>query len=396
MMSIDWKSPKKLALPLNILLFNLCRLWPFRNKRIWVFGAREGHQYEDNSRALFEYVLQNKDAQIRSIWLTRNAEVADMLKGRGCEAYKTRSLKGMWAALRAGASFYTNGLIDFGLFPLVGGSKVVALWHGMGFKRIYNGNYSGKSLRAKKILDCFFSWTYRNITISTSAYASKWLAEMFTLNKDKIFVTGQPRNDMLKELSKAAVLKGTGIDCGKKLILYMPTYRQSALGFDAMQRIVEGLYHSESLNRVLKEMNAVFVVKPHPLTPHIQLKNRDNFIVIDYGAVENNQELMGVSDVLVTDYSSCFIDYALLERPIVFYVPDEELFLKKSEKLDDTFFDLEQLSKAVDEDGLAELIRHSSCEVAKRTNELFEDKSIQGTCYSENVFNVIVKETNIF
>ena len=120
MMSIDWKSPKKLALPLNILLFNLCRLWPFRNKRIWVFGAREGHQYEDNSRALFEYVLQNKDAQIRSIWLTRNAEVADMLKGRGCEAYKIRSLKGMWAALRAGASFYTNGLIDFGLFPLVG------------------------------------------------------------------------------------------------------------------------------------------------------------------------------------------------------------------------------------------------------------------------------------
>lgn len=218
---------------------------------------------------------------------------------------------------------------------------------------------------------------------------------MFTLNKDKIFVTGQPRNDMLKDLSKAAVLKGMGIDCGKKLILYMPTYRQSALGFDAMQRIVEELYHSESINRVLKEMNAVFVVKPHPLTPHIQLKNRDNFIVIDYGAVENNQELMGVADVLVTDYSSCFIDYALLERPIVFYVPDEKLFLKKSEKLDDTFFDLEQLSKAVDEDGLVNLLHQSSCEVAQRTNELFEDNSIKGTCYSENVFNAVKRELRI-
>lgn len=48
---------------------------------------------------------------------------------------------------------------------------------------------------------------------------------------------------------------------------------------------------------------------------------------------------MAIADMLVTDYSSCFVDYALLNRPIVFYTPDETDFLKQSESMEQEYFD---------------------------------------------------------
>lgn len=391
MIKIDVKSPKKYLFPINIILFNLVRFFSVRDKKLWVFGAREGFQYDDNSRYLFEFINNHKDG-IRAVWLTRERKIAEIVREKGFEAYTVYSFCGILTALRAGVACYTNGLIDFGVLPLIGGSKIVALWHGMGFKKIYNGKYHGKALKCKKILDRFFSWTYRDITLSTSNYANLWLEEMFTLNKEQIFITGQPRNDAFKYVSKCDVLSKVNIDGAKRIILYMPTYRHASLGEDAMEEIVKELYCNNQLNRVLDETNSVFVVKLHPLTPHIEIKNRENFIILDYGEVENNQELLGCADLLVTDYSSCFIDYALLERPIIFYVPDEKQFVDNSEKLDDMYFKIEKLCRAETPVTLSNLLLNPHNKVSGMTNKLFEDEGIRGTCYSENVFKLVCKE----
>ena len=391
MIKIDVKSPKKYLFPINILIFNLVRLFSVRDKKLWVFGAREGHQYDDNSRYLFEYINNHKEG-IRAVWLTRERKIAEIVREKGFEAYTVYSFRGILAALRAGGACYTNGLIDFCVLPLIGGSKIVALWHGMGFKKIYNGKYHGKTLKCKKIIDRFFSWTYRDITLSTSNYANLWLEEMFTLNKEKIFITGQPRNDAFRYVSKNDVLSKVNIDGTKRIVLYMPTYRQTSLGEDAMEEIVKNLYDNNQLCNVLDKTNSVFVVKLHPLTPHIDIKNRENFIILDYGAVENNQKLLGCADILVTDYSSCFIDYALLKRPIVFYVPDEDRFVEESEKLDDMYFEIEKLCRTENPVTLSNQLLSPHNKVSCMTNEIFEDESICGTCYSENVYRVICRE----
>lgn len=392
---INFVSPRKYSLPFNIVLFNLCRLWPFRSKKIWIFGAWEGKKYDDNSKYMIQYVKNIHGNRIRTIWLTNNLDALNRTRKEGIESYLNGSIKGKWFQLRAGVSIYTNGLIDFGVFPLVGGSTVVALWHGMSFKRIYNGTYKGAALIAKKILDKVFSWTYRNITIVTSEYSAKWCAKMFTLNKKLIYATGQPRNDAFKNLERSKVLQNTTISPTKKIILYMPTYRMPSMGEDAMTRIVENLYNDRNLSQMLDVSNSVFVAKLHPLTPHIDLKNRDNFVILDFAAVDNNQDLLGIADCLVTDYSSCFIDYALLRRPIIFYTPDEDLFFKNSEKVEKEFFDIERLCQATNPKSLKDALESSSTTVADATNELFEDKSICGTCYSENVYKVICKEIGI-
>ena len=390
-MKIDFKSPKKYLLPLNIITFNLCRLWPFRKKTLWAFGAREGHQFEDNSKYMFLHVLKNHP-NIHAVWLTNEPKVVDDMRKQGYEAYRNGTLKGKWMQLRAGASFYTNGLMDFGFIPLVAGSKIVALWHGMGFKLIYNGKLHGTPLKLKRILDHFFSWTYRNITIATSKFTVEWLKDCFTLKNSGFRITGQPRNDILFKIDRKAILNSIGIDDRKKVIIYMPTYRSNNLGKDAMSKIVKDLYYSDKLSIELEKENAVLITKLHPLTPHINLPNRKNFVILDYANVSSNQELMGACDELITDYSSCFIDFALLDRPIFFYVPDEDSFIKKSEDVDKVFFSLCDLNKSTTPEELALLLSKSDNKVAEATNKIFEDGSLKGTNYSENVYKTIIKE----
>lgn len=384
---------KKIIYPLNIVLFNLCRLIPFRNKRLWIFGALEGKKYDDNSKAMFEYMLQAHSDEYRCVWLTNNANIVNQLRALGHEAYLNSTWKGKKIQLRAGVAFYTHGLMDFGWWPLVGGAKVVALWHGMGFKQIYNGKYHGMKLRLKKTLDHFFSWTYRNVSTVTSEYAAGWVTRMFTLNPKQIYITGQPRNDVLRSVNRDEVLSSIGINPKKKVAIFMPTYRQQTMGEDAMERIVTALYQSKELHDVLQEKNILFLVKLHPLTPPIELPDRDDFRILSYKDVTDNQQLMGACDMLVTDYSSCYVDYALVQRPIIFYMPDEQDFYEKSETLDEGFTEIAHSCRAATANELARLITNPSMAAVEAINDLFEDKSIRGTCYAENVFRVVAGES---
>lgn len=385
---------KKVTLPINIVLFNLCRLNPVRNNRVWVFGGWEGAHYDDNSRHLFEYI--NKEhPDILAIWLTQSSATVKQIEAYGYKACTFYSIKGIKTALRAGVAIYSHGLIDFGQFPLVGGAKIVSLWHGVGFKKIYNAKYQGIKLKAKKMLSHFFSWTTRDITTVTSEYTRNQFQCIFGLNPKDIFITGQPRNDVLfRRVSKEKVFESLKIDDTKKIILYMPTYRSPSFGVDYMSGLVDELYNSQTLDDYLRKDNAVFLAKLHPLTPHINIQNRENFKILDYDSIKNNQELLAVSDVMVTDYSSCFVDYALLNRPVIFYVPDQEKFVSQSEGLDDDFFRISALNSAKTVEEFVDKLEHSSNVVCDATNELFEAPAIKGTCYCNNVYELIKSKIN--
>ena len=251
--------------------------------------------------------------------------------------------------------------------------------------------YSGFSLSAKKCLDKLFSWTYRDISITTSEFVSSYERKAFGLGKNAILrICGQPRNDVLfSGLQKKEVLRGSGVDESKKVILYMPTYRMPAMGTQAMEIIVRDLYSSKELDEALTKTNSVFIAKLHPLTPHIDIENRENFVILDYGAVKDNQKLLAVGDMMITDYSSAISDFALLERPIAFYMPDNEKFLSLSEPMCDGFFDICKHNRCVTPAELAAQILNPNNQAVDAINKVFEDPSIKGTCYSENVFNAI-------
>ena len=390
--ALEWR---KISLPLMGVLFRILRLFPFRNKRIWVFGSWIGRKYDDNSKYLFEFVNAYHH-NVRCVWLSRNPEVVKKVRSLGYEAYLGSSLKGLFMAFRCGVAIMTNGLDDFCAVPLLGGAKIVALWHGVGgFKKIYNENYSGRKLQIKRAVDSLFNWVGRDVSLGTSEYTAERVMEQFDVTRDSIVITGQPRNDLFKEtIDKGSLVSNVDFASYTKVVLYMPTYRVSPNTHkDVVKEILQELSSSEKFLEFLKREDILFLVKLHPLTQFAMESDNHYFRVLGDKQVRSVQHLLMAADCLVTDYSSCCVDYALLNRPIVFYVPDEEDYLSYS-SLNDAY-ERVVVDKAKNIGDLIEKISAGNVTSTTLLNDLFEDASIAGTCYSENMYRAICSKCNL-
>ena len=387
---------KKLYWPLNAILFNLLRLLTIRDKELWVFGALGGNLYEDNSKFLFEYVNNKAKGIVRVVWLTRNEEEIKRIRGLGFEAYSFGSWRGIKLALKAGVAFYTHGLDDFGHFPLIGGATIYCLWHGFSFKRIYNSNYVGVKATLKKIADAIFNWVYRDYSMVTSEYTkAQFISEFGIKDANSIIVTGQPRNDALfKSIDKEDVL---GADLvrrinGRKIILYMPTYRRSKKNI--VEEMISRLIDNIELNNYLSDNNYLMLIKLHPLTPSFKISSNDNFILLSYSNLSQNQALLPLGDMLITDYSGVFVDFALLRRPIIFYSPQDEIFNKYAEKQENDFEYVSNMCKAENLQELVGLLKEPNVKMVDVINEYFSDPKLENTCFCENVYNAVASIEN--
>lgn len=389
----EWR---KFSLPFAGVVFHLLKFNPFRCKQIWLFGCWMGEKFDDNSKFLFEYVCKNHP-EIRCIWITRKASVCEQVQSLGYECYISSSLKGVLYMLRGGVAIMTNGLDDFSRIPFIGGAKIVALWHGVGgFKKIYNENYSGLKLRLKKMTDFFFSWTHRDISLGTSEYTAECVMEQFGGARDSIIITGQPRNDLFRDenIDRKAVLEDLLDADYAKVVLYMPTYRVNPkTQKDVVKEILETLVSSLKFLAYLKQNSILFLTKLHPLTKFSIDVPIKNFKILDDKKVASVQHLLKVSDCLVTDYSSCCVDYALLHRPIVFFVPDETDYLSYF-AVNDAYAEVVQ-EKAKNVDELVNLLTAGKIEQANLLNSIFEDDSISGTCYCENTYKGICEKCKV-
>jgi CDP-glycerol glycerophosphotransferase len=163
--------------------------------------------------------------------------------------------------------------------------------------------------------------------VTPSRFASGALASAFALSAqdraEKILELGYPRNDSLFGLNAeqvAVIRERLGIPEGKRVVLYAPTWRDdqhsSALGY-TLQLPVD-------FERLKSELGSdhVILFRTHYLICDDFDFERYGGFVIDVSDVNDVNDLYAVSDVLVTDYSSVFFDYATMDRPIVFYMYD--------------------------------------------------------------------------
>jgi CDP-glycerol glycerophosphotransferase len=165
--------------------------------------------------------------------------------------------------------------------------------------------------------------------LSPSAFCSEKLTSAFNLknihDSDVILEMGYPRNDFLFRYSEEDIkrVKNTlGLPQGKKVILYAPTWRdnqhETAVGYT-----YELKTDFELLRR---ELESEYVIL---FRAHYFIANSFNFeffkgFVYNVSDYDDINELYIISDILVTDYSSVFFDYANLKRPMIFYMYDLE------------------------------------------------------------------------
>ena len=223
---------------------------------------------------------------------------------------------GIRVFLKAKYAFYC-----FGKYPIKPAKTqtVINFWHGMPLKRVGN-----MEAGLEKIDYNFFT----NI-VATAPMFVPILMKCFHCSKEQVIVTGQPRNDeMFLENRKQDALIRKGAE---KVIVWLPTYRDEEKDFPAP---ILNSENGNELNQMLKDNDARLIVKIHPLqqitTTQINYTNIE-FISQEELSRENMTvyTLLRAADALISDYSSVFFDFMLLDRPIAFTVDDIEQYSKE-------------------------------------------------------------------
>ena len=384
---------------INALRYRLSKLFPGRrDPDLWVFSSWGGRKYADNSKYLYEYLLENVSG-IRCVWQTSDPAVFRQLKEAGRPVELIGTPEAEETQKRAGTALFTNGLDDFGRYPHIYGAKTVALWHGTGYKKVYRALEScGDGQRKRRFSHlkwAFFSWIARDISIVPSEYSKEIMKEYAGLESDKgIVICGQPRNDVFgknvtideafpdEEVRKAVA--------GKKIILYMPTYRDDN---SEMRRYVEEVFASEKLRRMLVDSGHILLAKLHPLNS-FELPQNEAMMMIDERSCAGSYEAMAVSSALITDYSSCCADFALTGRPILFYFPDWDEYGADTAMLPGTrkecgincAFSIEELTERV-----GRLIEDPAdgLEQSRFLRERFDETGVRPGEYSKQCFETV-------
>lgn len=287
--------------------------------------------YSDNAKALYEYTTMNQTyQQYDVVWLVSDPEILQTLTRKGVKAYFEKSIRGLYSIFRAK---YIIGTHNHYSRIKVRNQYLVNLWHGVPLKAM---GYADGLETEGALNDFRRGGEADNILIATSEIAKNALITSFLIDPRKVVITGQPRNDYLfithKE-EKLAELLNKDVSKYSRLLLYMPTFR---VGYGRVEGTTKHLdvLKSEVFNKFLSDNNILFVLKLHPFEEKYWL-SQDNFKQYNTNiAILKTEcltthlvciyELLKDFDILITDYSSIYFDFLLLNRPIIFLPLDLE------------------------------------------------------------------------
>ncbi|WP_189786850.1 bifunctional glycosyltransferase/CDP-glycerol:glycerophosphate glycerophosphotransferase [Streptomyces capitiformicae] len=300
------------------------------HRRLVVFESHLGRQYSDSPRAIYEE-MRRQGLDFEAVW-----SYAGKPDGFPSDATLVRRWSLPYLRALARAEFW----IDNQSYPLKltkrPGTTYLQTWHGSALKRMgfdepgWKLKSRAEQAEQQRTLDRFDHFLIR------SEHDVVTLAKAFRLSEKTLLRVGYPRND---ELVRARDLHGAaerpplaaelGIPADKKVLLYAPTFRQHgqrrfSLPFD-VERFAE---------RFGDEY--VLLVRAHYLN-HVVLPPSVRGRVIDVSAHHDVTPVLALADALITDYSSVMFDYALLDRPMLFFTYDYEEYVHEGRG---TYFDL--------------------------------------------------------
>lgn len=311
-----------LKAPIRYSLYFISGLIP-RNKNIWVFGSFG--VFNDNSRYLYQYVVDNPQLGIRAIWISRKKQSVIEASKVG-ESYRKNSLKGLYFSLIAKVYIFSAYVSDINFFTSRNAVKV-NLWHGIPLKKIEF------DITTKPLVDVFQKASLfekiknpavrikYDFILSPSQYVADYsFKSAFRVTDENIIVAEYPRVSYLKTCKPLDEYQQYS-----KVFLYVPTWRDDGRNF-----LEQAQFDFEQLNVLMKEYNAIFIMKFHVATKiDVDLSLYGNLKLLP-----NNIDpirLMKTADCLITDYSSIYLDYLVLDRPIIHFCFDLDDYIKNRE-----------------------------------------------------------------
>ncbi|MBQ9322369.1 MAG: CDP-glycerol glycerophosphotransferase family protein [Eubacterium sp.] len=318
--------------------------------KLVLFESFFGRKFADSPKAIYLEMLNNPAySDYRFVWVFREdgfEEKAKLVQNdrTTCVMYHTRASwllygKAKYWVLNSRVKDYIEKKPD---------QVFIQTWHGTPLKRlgfdIKKGN-NAKHTKEELAHSYLQNAEKADYFISPSRFCTEVFTTAFGFDKlgveHKLIETGYPRNDDLFRLTPekiAAYKKELKLPEDKKVILYAPTWRDNeheigvGYTFDAKKHI-EDLIKNLPEEYVIMVRLHYFVADEMDLTPYAG-------VAYDFSEYEDINVLYAVSDILITDYSSVFFDYANLHRPILFYMYDLDFYKNETR---DFYIDLDEL-----------------------------------------------------
>lgn len=313
-----------------------------RKKHKWLFATHNA-TFSDNCKYLFLKVLE-EHPEIEAIWIANSKKEFHDVRSKGFRCHMWYSTLGLYHSFTAGVYLTTDGVREINRYASRG-----AFWaylgHGIGLKKTkwlrpesyyiaYTG-YTYTELVTKfrpKIEYYLMLYRVPDLCLTTSLdQAQKFYMPMFRISMDKCILANYPRNEILlcsEEKRNRFIARYEPketfhfieqIKQFEKVYIYMPTWRNNGSDFLKQSGI-----DFKRLEEVLQTTHSCFILKLHPFTQMdlSVVKNYPHIIPFEKQCDINT--ILPYTDCLITDYSSVYSDYVLLNKEIILFPFDLE------------------------------------------------------------------------
>ncbi len=311
------------------LLYHLMYRFVSVDDKLVIFISFHGRGYSDNPKAIYEAMRKDpRFKDYRFIWFIKHHRKKKIVI-EGAEVQEYYSLSYFYNMSKAKYWIVNCKLPRY--IRKKEGQIYLQTWHGTPLKRLAHDiekqegvTFYRSKMSYEEMLETYdddvsrYTWM-----ISPNRFCTEVFQSAFQIERSRLIETGYPRNDFITNATPADVAnikKKYHIPPDKKVILYAPTWRDDSYVFSGYTFELKANFHywQEMLGP-----DYVVVFKPHYLIVNQFKTDRslDGFLYSIDAEAEIN-ELYVISDILITDYSSVFFDYAVLNRPMYFYMYD--------------------------------------------------------------------------
>lgn len=319
-----------------------------KTKNLWVITGFRGKTYLDNTKYFYEYIVENHP-EIDIYWLAGSAKLYEELSAKNLPVCKVGTWKYRYVLSHAEVAITDHYVVSD--YDLIRGFndkiKIVQLWHGVGFKSMGDANgvrntsergarYSQDILvnendgffkRIIKRIKYFFVAPYRELfekyfmMVCPGQERLEMIADVWHVPEESRFMAGHPRDILMYNTERQT-------DPVK--VMYAPTYRFDFKRETAM--VEEFLEVAPEVQALMEEINGEFYLRMHPHTWR-NYKGKIKSVLKHYDRILLHEEPdiyeeIGTFSIMISDYSSIALDFALLDRPAIFHGADYEWFVK--------------------------------------------------------------------
>jgi CDP-glycerol glycerophosphotransferase (TagB/SpsB family) len=304
-------------------VFNEVSLEEPLDKHMVVFESFLGKNYSGNPKYVYEQMLRDpRYKHFTFVWSYLGNNPEDI---PGNPILVNRETEEFYKYL-AKAKYWVSNII-FPVHRKREGNVYLQTWHGTPLKKIgFDIDIEGPETLAR---ENFYiesrNWDY---LISSNPYSSKIFTRAFKFNKEVLEV-GYPLNDIFyqKDLQEKVtkVKNKLKIPKDKKVILYAPTWRDNEM-VGSWEHAFQLKFDIEEYFEKLHSDHILVLRMHHLISDALVLDEKYKDFVYDCSKYNDIQELYIIADMLITDYSSVFFDYANSKKPILFYAYDYEMY----------------------------------------------------------------------